>query len=234
MKKTLSCLLVLALILSLSLSALADDQKMIIAGSARISIPADMASVELGANAKGQTVQEAQQLTDEIMSKVLAVLKNLGIDEKDIITSNYSVYTEVPYEEYGSIKKQEPIYNMTNIINIKLYNIEQVSQVIDESTKAGANQIYGLTFGSSKQGEAYNEALQKAVEDAMQKATVIAAATGKTLGELVEIETDRDYGGEYWGVGNVIEYNGGSMAKDAIVSGAITVSASVTLTYLFQ
>ena len=123
---------------------------------------------------------------------------------------------------------------MTNIINIKLYNIEQVSQVIDASTKAGANQIYGLIFGSSKQGEAYNEALQKAVEDAMQKAAVIAAATGKTLGELVEIETERDYGGEYWGVGNAIEYNGESMAKDAIVSGAILVSASVTLTYLFQ
>lgn len=233
MKKTLSCLMVLALMLSVSFSAVADDQKMIIVGTARISIPADMASVELGASAKGQTVNEAQKLTDDIMSQVLIAVKNLGVEGKDIITSNYSVYSEVPYDEYGSIKQQDPIYNMTNIIHITLWDLDLVSQVIDASTKAGANQIYGLTFGSSKQGDAYNEALEKAVEDAMSKAAVIAAATGKTLGELVEIETERDYG-EYWGVGGAMEYSGDSMTKEAIVSGQTTVSASVTLTYYFK
>lgn len=233
MKKLLSGLLVVALVLSMGLSALADENKLIVVGTARISIPADMASVELGASAKGQTVNEAQQLTDEIITKVLAALKELGIDEKDIITSNYSVYTEMPYDEYGSIKKQEPIYNMTNILNITLRSIGQVSLVIDAATKAGANEIYGLTFGTSNEGEAYNEALEGAVKDAMQKASVVAAATGKTLGELVEIETERDFG-EYWGVGDAMEYSGASMTKEVIVSGAITLSASVTLTYNFK
>ena len=233
MKKILSTLMVIALVLSVSLTALAEGQKMIIVGTAMISIPADMASVELGASAKGETVQEAQKLTDDIITQVLAALKELGIDEKDIITSNYSVYTEVPYEEYGSIRKEAPIYNMTNILNITLKNIELVSQVIDVSTKAGANQIYGLTFSSSKQGEAYNVALERAIEDAQQKASVVAAATGKTLGQLIEIETERDYG-EYYIAGNPIEFAESYQAKDTIVSGAITVSASVTMTYYFE
>ncbi len=233
MKKLLSGLMVFALVLSLGLSALAENQKLIVVGTARISIPADMASVELGASAKGETVFEAQKLTDDIITKVLAAIKELGIDEKDIITSNYSVYTEMPYDEYGSIRKQDPIYNMTNILNITLRNIEQVSLVIDAATKAGANQIYGLTFATSKQNEAYNEALESAVKDAMQKAVVVAAATGKTLGELVEIETERDFG-EYWGVGDAMDYSGAALEKEAIVSGAIIVSASVTLTYSFE
>lgn len=233
MKKLLSGLMVVALVLSLGLSALAEDNKLIVVGTAMVSIPADMASVELGASAKGQTVNEAQQLTDAIITKVLAAIKELGIDEKDIITSNYSVYSEMPYDEYGSIKKQEPVYNMTNILNITLRNIEQVSQVIDAATKAGANQIYGLTFSTSKQGEVYNQALEGAVKDAVQKASVVAAATGKTLGELVEIQTERDFG-EYWGTGDAMEYSGAAMTKEAIVSGAITVSASVTLTYSFK
>ncbi len=232
MKKLLSGLMVFALVLSLGLSALAENQKLIVVGTARISIPADMASVELGASAKGETVFEAQKLTDDIITKVLAAIKELGIDEKDIITSNYSVYTEIA-DEYGSIRKQDPIYNMTNILNITLRNIEQVSLVIDAATKAGANQIYGLTFATSKQNEAYNEALESAVKDAMQKAVVVAAATGKTLGELVEIETERDFG-EYWGVGDAMDYSGAALEKEAIVSGAIIVSASVTLTYSFE
>ena len=100
MKKILSATLALALILSLGLSALADtdDRQMVVAGTATVSLPADTASLELGTSVKDATVEAAQQQSDEIIRKVLAALKDLGIEEKDIVTSNYSVYTEVPYE----------------------------------------------------------------------------------------------------------------------------------------
>lgn len=232
MKKILAALLSLALVLSLGLSAMADKdgRKMIVAGSASVSLPADTASLELGTSTKDTTVQAAQQQSDEIIRKVLEALKELGIDEKDIVTSNYSVYTEVPYEEYGSIRKADPVYNVNNMLSIKIRNLENIGLVIDASTKAGANQIYGLTFSSSEEKDAYHMALELAAEDARTKAEVLAKATGKTLGALIEVENQYDYSG-YYDFRNQFAYEASAAEGAAIVSGGIVVTASVTLTY---
>ena len=232
MKKILSATLALALILSLGLSALADtdDRQMVVAGTATVSLPADTASLELGTSVKDATVEAAQQQSDEIIRKVLAALKDLGIEEKDIVTSNYSVYTEVPYEEYGSIRKSDPVYNVSNMLNIKVRNLENIGKVIDAATKAGANQIYGLTFSSSKEKDAYKNALERAVEDARSKAEILAKASGKTLGSITRIENQYDYGG-YYDARNQVAFEASVSNTAAIVSGAIVVSATVTLTY---
>lgn len=232
MKKILSATLALALILSLGLSAQADtdDRQMVVAGTATVSLPADTASLELGTSVKDATVEAAQQQSDEIIRKVLAALKDLGIEEKDIVTSNYSVYTEVPYEEYGSIRKSDPVYNVSNMLNIKVRNLEIIGKVIDAATKAGANQIYGLTFSSSKEKDAYKNALERAVEDARSKAEILAKASGKTLGNITRIENQYDYGG-YYDARNQVAFEASVSNAAAIVSGAIVVSATVTLTY---
>ena len=232
MKKILSAALILALILSLTLPSLADtdDRQLVVVGSANVSLPADTASLELGTSVKDATVEAAQQQSDEIIRKVLAALKDLGIEEKDIVTSNYSVYTEVPYEEYGSIRKSDPVYNVNNMLNIKVRNLENIGKVIDAATKAGANQIYGLTFSSSQEKEAYKTALERAVEDARSKAEVLSKATGKTLGNIMRIENQSDYGG-YYDARNQIAFEASVSNAAAIVSGAIVVSAAVTLTY---
>lgn len=232
MKKLLTLSLALVLILSLTLPALADtnNREMIVIGNANVSLLADTASLELGTSTKDTTVEAAQAQNDEIIRNVLAALNELGVAEKDIVTSNYSVYTETPYDEYGSIRKSDPVYNVTNMLNIKVRKLDDVGRVIDAATKAGANQIYGLTFNSSQEREAYNTALERAVEDAKQKADVLAAATGKKLGAIVKIESQYDYGG-YYNARNQADFEPSLAAGAAIVSGAIIVSAGVTLTY---
>lgn len=233
MKKILSATLTLALVLSLSLPVLADTdtRTMTVVGNANVSLPADTASLELGTSTKDTTVEAAQQQSDEIIGKVLAALKELGIDEKDIVTSNYSVYTEVPYDEYGSVRKSEPVYNVNNMLNIKVRNLEDIGRVIDAATKAGVNQIYGLTFSSSEEKDAYKAALELAVEDARSKAAVLATSTGKTLGDIITIESQYDYGG-YYDARNQIAFESSAAKTGTIVSGAIVVSAVVTLVYV--
>ncbi len=227
---TLSLALVLALFFSLPALAEVERPRMIVSGNASISLPADNASLELGTSTKGTTVQAAQQQSDEIIRKVLNALKELGIAEQDIITSNYSVYSEVPYEDYGSIRRADPVYNVNNMLSIKIRDLEIIGLVIDASTKAGANQIYGLTFGSSQEDEAYKLALEHAVKDARSKAEVLAKATGKTLGAVTKIENQYDYGG-YIDFRNQFAFKSGASDESAIVTGAISVQATVTLTF---
>lgn len=231
MRKVFTILLAVMLVLGLSTAALA--QEIIVAGTGTVSLPADTATLELGASFKAQTAQEAQQLTDAAIRQILEALDGLGIEKKDIITSNYSVYVEVPYQEYGSIGQAPPVYNASNMLFIKIRDLEKVASVIDAATEAGANQIYSLTFSSSEASAGNHRALELAVENARTKAEVLAKASGKTLGELVTIKSEDIYG-DYYGARDQFMVKEEAGQGAAIVTGEVVVTAHVTLTYNFE
>ena len=99
MKKITALILATMLMLSLGLSALAenDDMLLTVTGTASVSLPADGATMQLGAVTRGDTVAEAQAENDKTLQGVLNALKELGIDEKDMTTSTYNVSADTPY-----------------------------------------------------------------------------------------------------------------------------------------
>ncbi len=234
MKKLMILSLALILALSLSTAALAEgtEQTFTVAGNATVYLAADTASLEIGAMTRAMVASEAHKTNEGIMQAVLQALKDLGIDEKDMATSNYSVYAETPYIEPGSIRQPETTYNVTNMLRITIRDLALVTPAIDAATKAGANQIYSLSFSSSKATEGYQQAIDQAVADGTMKARALATAAGKILGDLVSVNLMSNYGALYG------QPYGGSMmmeAKDSsIVSGDVAVSADVSLVFRFE
>lgn len=236
MKKTLGILLILALALTLCLPALAEANQpekplLVVNGAATVSLQADLASIEVGAQTRGQSVSEAHEANAAIMESVIAELGKLGIDKKDIRTSQYNVYFEPDYSLMSaSGQPQAGNYTVTNMLNITIRDISKVSSAIDTAAKAGANNVYSLMFQSTGNGEAYKEALEKAVADGKEKAQVLAAASGSALGRIVKVESGEYYGSPY------ASYTGAGMEGEAakatpILSGEVSVSASVILTF---
>lgn len=234
MKKLMTLALALILMLSLFATALAeaDDQTFTVAGHSVVYLAADTASLEIGAMTRSSVAAEAHKTNEGIMQAVLQALKALGIDEKDMVTSNYSVYAEMPYMEPGSIRQPETTYNVTNMLCITIRDLDLVTPAIDAATRAGANQIYSLSFSSSKAAEGYQKAIDQAVTDGTMKAHALAAATGKSLGELLSADLMSTYGpfyGETNGAGMMLEEGDSS-----IVSGDVAVSADVSLVFRFK
>lgn len=234
MKKLMTLMLAAVMMLSVCLPALADDnmddRRLVARGSASVTLPADTARIELGMVTKDSSVEAAQAQNDQVIRAVLSALKEIGIAERDISTSNYSVYTETPYEEYGSIRKADPVYNVSNMLNIKVRNLDDVGRIVDKASKAGVNQVYGLTFSSSEENAAYRQAIEKAVEDAKQNAQVLAKAAGKTLGVLLRVEDQASYQAYDGGRAHALMEDGAGAGPE-IVGGEITVTASVMLVY---
>lgn len=235
MKKIIGSLLVSVMLLGLCLPGTAqevdaEDRRLVVHGMATVTLPADTARIELGCMTKDSSVEAAQAQNDAVIKAVLDALYGMGIEEKDISTSNYSVYMETPYEEYGSIRKADPIWNVTNMLTVRVRNTEDAGKIIDLATKAGANQVYGVTFSSSKENEGYQQALAAAVADAARNAEVLAKAAGKTLGELIRIENqDASQMGFSLRKGSVLE--AADLSAATIVNGETVVTASVALTY---
>lgn len=234
MKKTLVALLAALLVCALCTPALADDDDIVkVTGNATVTLAADTATLQIGAETKDTSVEAAQSANSTIITAVIAALKAAGIDEKDMFTGNFNVYTTYDYgmtDVNGN--PAAPSYQVSNMLTITIRDLSSVGEIIDAAGKVGANAIYGLTFSATDENAAYQKALTRAVEDAAAKAQVLAAATGKTLGGLRTIDATQS--GYYYGVSNTYAMADGAAKRTGIIAGDVSVSASVTLEYSLE
>ena len=238
MKKMIALCLVCLLIV-LSVPALAEENPRLIrvSGNATVALAADTATMQIGVNTKKPTVQEAQKENAALMNAVLEALHAIGIEDQDIMTSQFNVSSMFDYSVSSlgqEIRTQ--YYEVQNNVSVTVHDLTLIGQVLDAAMEAGANTSYGITFSSTKQNEAYQKALTRAVEDAMQKAGVLAAAAKVQLGNLVSMNaTQNQYAMGGYGISNAYVYEAKSMDRGTVItSGDITVSADVTLEYEFQ
>ena len=223
MMKKLLLFLLAATLLAFPALALAESELTVI-GTATVTLPADMAEFSVGVETHAATVHEAAQQNNLTLAAVMEALTDAGIDVADLSTSNYYVYAEY---DYSATPAQMVGYSVSNTLTVVVRDIERIGAVIDAATSAGANQVYGVTFRSSGQAEAYDRALTQAVAEGARKAQLLAAASGHTLGEL---ETITENGSQTYGVVMAKE-TADRAAGTAILPEELSVTATVTLTY---
>ena len=235
MKKLLTMLLAIMLLTACASCALAEDDRVLkVTGSATVTLAPDTVTIRLGVNTKDQNVQTAQQQNAQIMENVKRAIFALKKKKKDVITDYFNVYNTTDYSADGQPKKE--YFVIEHMLRVTVRDLNQVGAVLDAAVNAGANQSSGIEFSSSKANEAYQKALARAVEDAAMKAQIMAAAAGKQLGDLLEMEA-RDssyYAMRDYGVSNTYQL-AASMKADTVISGGdIAVSAMVNLEYAFR
>jgi uncharacterized protein len=158
-----------------------------VTGLGKVSYQPDIANVNLGVQVDKQFSAEIalQQLNDK-MNKVVAAIKTLGITEADIETQNYTLYPQYDYKNGVSISAG---YSANQQLTVKVRNLnnnkESVSKVVSAATKAGANQVMGITFDVSNLNDLKQEARLKAIADAKSKAGALAQAVGVDLGDIM-------------------------------------------------
>lgn len=216
-----------------AVAAQVPGKTIIVHGTSTINLKADYGSINLGVNTKGATVAEAQAANKETMDKVIAAIRDQGVAEEDITTSSFNVYPNYDYQ-YSKLTEGESVtgYQVDNMLMVTVRDLNKISGVLDAAMGAGANQSYGITFNSSKQAEAYDEALKAAIKDGARKAGLLAVSMEKTLGDLVTME-EKEYSYNLYG-GNATYKAEDAAAGTPILSGQIAVNATVTLTYNFE
>ncbi len=239
MKKMTACCLALALIACLACSAMAEDAREIhVAGNATVALAADTASLQIGVFTRMESVREAQTENARLMAAVMEAIHGQGVEDKDIITSQFNVYTDYEYGVDGAGREKRTLfYQVQNNVTVTLHDLSMIGAVLDAAMEAGANTSYGISFSSTQANEAYLKALARAVEDASRKAEVVAGAAGVRLGKLMRITTDQS--GDYRareaaaGITNSYLYEEAKAADfgTSITGGDVTVSASVVLVY---
>ena len=165
-------------------------------GTGEITAVPDTASIFVGVTKTATTVDSAQSQVNTVSNKLISDIKKLGVSDKDIKTTNYSVnpnYGSGGAEPliYPSTGGSEKItgYTVTQNIEVKVKPLDKVNQVIDTATRDGANLVGGVnfTFSDELTKKLEKEATQDAVSDAKEKAKVLANAAGVRLGKIVNV-----------------------------------------------
>lgn len=216
MKKILAVLMALCMLFSAA--ALADEAELTVEGIGRVYVEADQACIYLGLSLTDEDVAALQQQANETIDAICAALEAAGVDGKNISTNYFYIN---PRYDYSGDVEQLIGYTLNNSLCIITDQIDQVGVYIDAAFAAGANTFDSITFSVKNDSEARKQALEIAISNARSKAETIAAATGKALGELIEVSEDNDF--LYDATGNSAAYMESAVAADGA---ATTVRAS--------
>lgn len=154
-----------------------------VTGEGKVSIAPDIASISVGIIARESTVKSAQEKINGVINNISDAVKKLGVDKKDIQTTNYSIYPIRGDFQAGPSKITA--YEANTNLQIKVRDIDKVNSIIDVATANGANEVSGISFEVDDRTKAENEAREEAVEEAKRKADNAAKIAGFKLGRII-------------------------------------------------
>ncbi len=165
----------------------------VVQGSGEVNVRPDLARISLGVQNQATDSTAAAQTNTDRTAKVIEAMKRAGVAERDIQTSNYSIYLQYdsrPKPGQSGLSEQVVAgYQVSNTVRVTVRKIADAGRVLDAAVKAGANVAQGIQFDLDvpTAAKARADALRAAVTDALSKARVIADAAGVKQIVLVAI-----------------------------------------------
>ena len=153
-----------------------------IEGEGKVTSKPTLARVNLGLYSEGADVPTVQADNTRKVDAMIAGLKDLGIAEADLQTSNYSI---APKYDYKDGSQRVVAYTVNQSLTAKVRDLSKVGTVLSRVAQLGANQVNGVEFTIDDPKSLTQEARFKALEDARAKAQELATALGVEIVHVV-------------------------------------------------
>ena len=198
----------------------ADDEgdSITVTGVGSVDAVPTEAQMSFGVESRGATARAAIAANADAARKIINALRQAGA--RELATQYVSVYPVTG--ETGTITG----YSASNSVSA-VADIDDAAALIDAAAEAGANQISGPGLSSRNAEELYRQALADAVEQARERARVLARASGRGLGEISSIVE----GGGSTPLPYAERAAMDAAASTPIVPGEQETSATVTITF---
>lgn len=193
-----------------------------VSATASVTRVPDVARVSVGVSVTKTTVKAARDAAGKSMRAIIAGIKALGIDEKDIQTSSIDLSPQ-----YNTSGTKITGYRMSEQLRIRVRDLDKAGEVVDTATAKGATEVSGLWFEVGDPASAMDEARASAIAQARTSAQKMAVAAGVSLGDVVSIsESSAPAPGPYY-VGDAMR----SAAITAVEPGTQDVEATVAVVF---
>jgi uncharacterized protein len=204
----------------------------------------DTASIHFTIQREAKTVKAAQDLVATTEKDALAFLKKSGVAEKDVKTSNASVYPKyeyqtsagsVPCNEFGCPPRGTSVitgYEASESITVKVRNADDAGEIMQGLGALGISNLNGPNFSIDDEDDLKAEARRRAIEDARKKGQALARDLGVRLGRIASFtESGDNYPIMYGKLEMMDSVRSSPSAPAELPKGENTISSNVTITY---
>ena len=198
-----------------------------VSASGKVTVVPDVARIYLGVTVTKPTVKAARDAGAKAMTDIIAALKALGIDDKDIQTTNLSLY---PQYSNGSPSKVVG-YQISEQVQVTVRDLDKAGDAVDVATAKGATDVNGISFELADPVKAQNDARAAAVAAARVSAEAMASAGKVSLGAVISITDATVSSPIYYGYGAT---KAGAIADAATPVQPGTQDLSATVTVVFE
>ncbi len=212
-------------------------------GHGEVQAVPDIANVYFTIHKEGKTVKEAQDAVALVEKSSLDFLKTSSVADKDIKASNASFNPKYEYKYSQSLcptgvvycpptGKQVLVgYEAFESINVKVRNTDDVGKIMQGLGGLGVTDLSGPNFAIDKEDDLKAEARKKAIEDAQDKAKILAKDLGVNLGRIASFNESGNYGSPMYYEKTTMSTDSGAPAPAIVPKGENTITSDVTITY---
>lgn len=236
MKKFTSVLAAALLAFSVAgtnLAAAAEPNTIAVSGMAEQEVAPDMAYIDVGINVRADDAETARTQEAQIASQIRRALLGLAITDNDLQNTSYYLYQEYKVDRNGVRTADK--YVLDSSIKVTVKDLDKLSQVIDNVVEAGATNISNITYALSTQNIIQRQLLATAVENARDKAAVVANAGSRTLGNMLSTDINSFDGGTIVAYGANKLRSTTNLAEDGVATklspGKIKLNARVQVVF---
>lgn len=236
MKKFTSVLAAALLVFSVAgtnLAAAAEPNTIAVSGMAEQEVAPDMAYIDVGINVRADDAETARTQEAQIASQIRRALLGLAITDNDLQNTSYYLYQEYKVDRNGVRTADK--YVLDSSIKVTVKDLDKLSQVIDNVVEAGATNISNITYALSTQNIIRRQLLATAVENARDKAAVVANAGSRTLGNMLSADINSFDGGTIVAYGANKLRSTTNLAEDGVATklspGKIKLNARVQVVF---
>ena len=166
-------------------------------GEAQVMATPDIAVVTIGVTAQAKTAAAALAANSADVAKVLATLKDANVADKDIGTTNFSVYPLYDQRpERNDAENPPPIvgYSVSNDVRVTIRDLGTSGAILDSVVTAGANRVSGIAFDVSDRQTPGDQAIKAAIADAKRQGALMAEAAGVKLVRILSVSASANGG----------------------------------------
>lgn len=157
-------------------------------GMGRVEAVPDQALARFGVVSDEETLSGAYADNISKVNAVIAAVKDLKVDPKDIQTSSFFVTPVYPTNAFGRRVPDKPVsFRVSQQLTVKVRDVSEIETVIVRVIEGGVNEFQGIEFLLSNLDALEKEATVAAARDARDRVKLIAEGLGLKTGKVLRV-----------------------------------------------
>jgi hypothetical protein len=193
-------------------------------GEAVIYVTPDEVIVHVGVETFARELAAAKAQNDSLSQKLVAAMRQLGVEQKHIQTANIEV--EIVYRTSGQPSLIIDGFMARRAYAVTLKDVKKFETLVDVAIGNGANRLMGFEYRTTELRRHRDEARRMAIRAAREKAELLAGELGAAIAQPRNIsESGMSYFGyssSRWGMTNAWMTQNSAQAAEPIGEGGET------------